>query len=117
MEPIISPFWFYLISVLSGLHSLIFILLAILIISLIIMVSIYIDDTVSEHIKPIKLIIILVIVLSVIQAFIPSKETCYQMLATSLITPNNVEVVGDKTKDIVDYIVESVDKIMEKEDE
>ena len=34
-----------------------------------------------------------------------------------MVTPNNITAVGETTEDIIDYIVESVDTLLEKEDE
>lgn len=34
-----------------------------------------------------------------------------------MITPNNIAVVGETAENIVDYIVESVDTLLEKEDD
>jgi hypothetical protein len=38
------------------------------------------------------------------------------MMAASLVTPNNIEAVGNTATDIVDYIVDSVDKILDDGD-
>ena len=48
---------------------------------------------------------------------LPSKETSYKILAASMVTPNNIAAVGETAEDIIDYIVESVDTLLEKEDE
>jgi hypothetical protein len=39
------------------------------------------------------------------------------MMAASLVTPNNIETIGNSATDMVDYIVDSVDKILDNEDE
>ena len=54
------------------------------------------------------LISILCIVLS------PSEKACYQMMAASIITPNNLETVGTTAENIIDYIIESVDHLLDE---
>lgn len=44
----------------------------------------------------------------------PSEKTCYKMIAATVVTPNNIEIVGNTTTDIIDYIIESVDTLIEK---
>lgn len=45
---------------------------------------------------------------------IPSKETYYQMMAASMITTENINIAGDTITDTVDYIVDSIDKLLEE---
>lgn len=45
---------------------------------------------------------------------VPNKETAYTMVALKYVTPNNIETVGDTTKDVVDYITDQIDKIVNK---
>ena len=47
--------------------------------------------------------------------FIPSKETCYQMIAAHYLTYENVDAVGGQAKEVVDYIFDKVDEVTEDE--
>ena len=48
-------------------------------------------------------------------AFMPSKETCYQMIAAHYLTYENVDAVGGQAKEVVDYIFDKVDEVTENE--
>lgn len=48
-------------------------------------------------------------------AFMPSKETCYQMIAAHYLTYENVDAVGGQAKEVVDYIFDKVDEVTEDE--
>ncbi len=43
--------------------------------------------------------------------FIPSKETCYQMMVASMITSDNIEITKNSAKGLVDYIVDKIDEL------
>ena len=58
--------------------------------------------------------IIAVISLSIC-AFMPSKETCYQMIAAHYMTYENVDAVGGQAKEVVDYIFDKVDEVTNDE--
>lgn len=58
-----------------------------------------------------KKLFIPLIVAVVLLTFLPSKETCYQMLIASQVTVENVDSAKETIKDIVDYIVEASEKI------
>lgn len=52
------------------------------------------------------------IISGILWALVPSPDTCYKMLAASLITPDNLNSVIGTGKDIVNYIVESATEIL-----
>lgn len=41
-------------------------------------------------------------------AFIPAKETCYQMMIASQVTDENIQSAEDVIKKFVDYIFEKL---------
>ena len=53
---------------------------------------------------------IIAVVSLAICAFMPSKETCYQMIAAHYLTYENVDAVGGQAKEVVDYIFDKVDE-------
>lgn len=121
MEPIINPLWFYLIDTLSGFGSMFCTIGGIGVGALIVgsIIAICFDLDLLKNLwksKITKMITILSIVLIVAGSFIPSESTAYKMLVASLVTPNNITVVGESATNVVDYIVESVDKIIESDD-
>lgn len=121
MEPIINPLWFYLIDTLSGFGSTFCAIGEVSVGALIIgsIIAICFDLDLFKNLwksKVTKMIAVLSIVLIVTGSFIPSESTAYKMLVASLVTPNNIATVGESATNIVDYIVESVDKIIETEE-
>lgn len=54
---------------------------------------------------------IVAVVSLAICAFMPSKETCYQMIAAHYLTYENVEIVGGQAKELVDYVLDRVNEI------
>lgn len=118
MEPIINPIWIYFINMSENLQMF-FVIVGILIAvgGAIVFFLILDDSSDSEEFKKrskpsIKAIIfgIFFIVLSI---FIPSKDTCYQMIALNMVTPNNIETVGESAEDFVDYVFDNIDKLLE----
>ena len=63
--------------------------------------------------KRIKQIAIAGFAFIIVGCLIPDTETAYQMLVASLVTPDNIAAVGDSASNIVDYIIESVNKLIE----
>lgn len=46
--------------------------------------------------------------------FIPSKETMYTMIVLDNVTSNNIQKFGENGKEIIEYIVKQVDKVVNK---
>ena len=121
MNPILSPFWFYLIGISD---SLITLFLRIggcaLVVAIILGVIGGIEYTDGDRnagckiLSYVKKFVIMGIITFSLAAIIPSEKTCYKMIAATVVTPNNIEMVGSTTTDIIDYIIESVDTLIEK---
>lgn len=47
----------------------------------------------------------------VLIVFIPSKDTCVEMVVASYVTPDNIDVGVEKTKETVDYIVNKIKEV------
>ena len=47
----------------------------------------------------------------------PTTETVYTMMVANEITSDNIQAVGKTGKDVVDYITDQIDKIVNKDDE
>ena len=117
MKPIINPLWFYLIDVVTGLDDIFFgLAFAIGIITAIILV-VGVCDIDFEHpdtIKKLKRVGAGIITCLILAGLIPSQDTCYKMMTAALVTPNNIAVVGEAATDVVDYIIDSVDQLLEE---
>lgn len=126
MNPIISPLWFYLIGIGADIQILLGIVggtiataagIALIISAIEYYNYNYNHESSLKIIKISKKYFMIGLMISFFAVFIPSKETCYQMIAATVVTPNNIEIVGETTTDIIDYIIESVDTLLEEEEE
>ena len=115
MTPIISPWWFYLFNIAEKI-SIISMVIAILL-GIVFIVYPIICICECEKIKFSKIFIILFIISGFFAIVTPTKETCYQMAAASLVTHDNLTAVGNTATDIIDYIVDSIDEILDDKEE
>lgn len=118
MEPIISPLWFYLIDTVTSL-KVVFMISGVLIWIVLGIVSVShlswdVDDFKEFWgYKYIKLIAAGGFIFLIVGCLIPGIETAYKMLVASLVTPDNIAAVGESVSSVVDYIIDSVDKLIE----
>lgn len=119
MKPIINPWLFYLIDKAEDITTpLILIGICFWVATIVIYFPADDNEEWAVHfLNKTKLIRILLTIGLIVATLLPSKETSYKMLAASMVTPNNITAVGETAEDIIDYIVESVDTLLEKEDE
>ena len=118
MKPIIHPIWFYLLDVGQSLGDTLMcfgVLFSIAgaIIYFICAVAAAENDDIPKQFSRLKGFLWIGVFVCVISGLIPSKETGYAMMAANIVTPNNIEAAGDTATDIIDYIVDSVDKLIE----
>ena len=106
---IINPWLFYLIDVAQNIGCFLFITGLIAIIGGIIAFL----ESKNEYLKTTIKIIILGMIFTFISMLIPSREVSYQMLAASLVTKDNIEYVTEAGKDLVDYIIETAERVSE----
>lgn len=120
MEPIINPLWFYLIDTVTSL-KVVFLVMGIFIWMVLGLVSMgylfwdfddFIDFWKDNRTKLISTIVIAAI-LTIVGCLIPGIETAYKMLVASFVTPDNITAVGESVSSVVDYIIDSVDKLIE----
>lgn len=120
-DPIISPYVFYLIDVLNSINK---ILTAAIIVGLGVEFGVFVNWLCGniEYKKMFSLTkkwIVGMAVILLLAVVIPSKETCYQMIVASQVTPANIQKAGDtidKSLDkISDFIVNTADKINKKD--
>ena len=123
MKPIISPLWFYLIGISGGVMGVTTALAALLIFAAIIMVICYGVEqdcsTPNEKLcsffkRNAKRSFIIGVVCAILATFTPSEKTCYQMMAASIVTPDNIETVINTTKDGVEWLIDTITEASEK---
>ena len=121
MEPIINPLYIYLISIISAFQiALEFIMfftgIAILVVGMLYFLGEITNKKIGKQI--LKTATITFIVSMLICIFVPDEDTCYKMMATSIVTPDNIETVKDETiktiEEIAD-ILQNKNSIAEKE--
>lgn len=114
MKPIISPLLVYFANVSDGLRLFLIIVMGI---SMIIFGTMFLDDP-SEYIpKHIKKFVIITTISALGIVFTPGKETIYTMIVLDQVTTDNIQAIGKTGKDIVDYIINQIDKVVNKDDE
>lgn len=114
----INPIWFYLMNVGDAFKNLLFIGgIAALLIAGLLCVIWYADDCVNpsdmdddekKTFKLFKKFIVASIIAIVIGIFVPSKETCIEMMIASQVTHENVTATKEEIYEIVDYITDKV---------
>lgn len=126
MKPIINPWLIYLINLFDNLRVLLIITLilfgcitiGILLTWFICVVDCYMDDDfIIACKKYLKKSIIWLFISGLLFITIPSKDTMYTMLVLDNVTSDNIQTIGKTGKDVVDYIVNQIDKIVNNKDE
>lgn len=67
--------------------------------------------------KEAKRSLIIGIILIVIGTFIPNKETIYTMAVFDVLTVENIQSAGETGKEVIDYVVDQIDRIVNGDDE
>lgn len=116
---IINPLWFYLISVSSNLQIVCGIIAccALMIIFISVLISPLLENMDTDFKGLDTKLLIIGIICAFISVLVPSKETCYQMMVASLVTKDNIEITAEAGKEAVDYIVDSIDKLLDEQEE
>lgn len=126
MKPIISPWLIYLIDLVDKFQVIINIALVVLGFTIIglgiawLLFSMEYDQDDSIIVtckKYLKKSIIWFVVSGLLFAVVPSKDTMYVMLTLDNVTTDNIQAIGKTGKDVVDYITDQIDKIVNKDDE
>ena len=115
MNPIISPVWFYLIHIANMAHGLSFVLLVVSIFSLMLLSAGGVDfnqQTEKENSrlrnKWVNICIIVMVVCNILFLLIPDENTMYAMLATSVVTPDNISVGEEHIINLITNIVNAI---------
>lgn len=114
MKPIISPWTIYFASRADSLKILAGCILICCIIAICIaFIEGDIDyGSVLTHKSFMKKCAIVSVISAVTLVITPSAETIYTMAVVNEITPDNIQAVGKTGKDVVDYITDQIDKVV-----
>ena len=114
MKPIISPWLIYFASRADNLTTFFGVIAGIC--SIIAMGAFFAGlagyDEPFKFRKTISKLIIGCVVMTIITIMTPNTETIYTMAAVNEITPDNIQTIGKTGKNVVDYITDQIDKIV-----
>lgn len=114
MKPIISPWLIYFASRANNLTTFFGVIAGIC--SIIAMGAFFAGlagyDEPFKFRKTIIKSIIGCVVMTIITIMTPNTETIYTMAVVNEITPDNIQTIGKTGKDVVDYITDQIDKIV-----
>ena len=116
---IINPWWFYLSDVVNAMDFVftLFSGFGVIVCGVFFLcITGYAEVTSKETLKKnwsiLKKGAIIAMIFILVAIAIPTKNTVYKMLAASLVTQENIQIVGETATDVVDYIVEKIDEVV-----
>lgn len=113
MKPIISPWIIYFAGRVDALH--IFFGILGVIFGAIAVIAFMQGDDEGEPFKYKSIItkfLIGCVLMAIVIVMTPNTETIYTMAVVNEITPDNIQAVGKTGKDVVDYITDQIDKVV-----
>lgn len=121
--PIINPWWLYLYSIVGGISTVLEVSLMCGLIAFTIIAGFRIaaavdppDDEILDIIKKFfKRIIIGMACITISYILVPNQDLMMKMFILNNITYENLETVGGVTKEGFDYVMESIDELINKE--
>lgn len=113
MKPIVSPWTIYFASRADSLK----ILAGCILICCIIAICIAFIEGVLTHKSFMKKCAIVSVISAVTFVITPSTETIYTMAVVKEITPDNIQAIGKTSKDVIDYITDQIDKVINDKEE
>ena len=126
MKPIISPWLIYLIDLFDNLKGLLTVALILLGCTAVVLSIIWFfssmdyeqdEEPVVACKKYLKKSVIWLCVSGLLFTIIPSKDTMYTMLVLENVTTDNIQAIGKTGKDVVDYITDQIDKVVNDKEE
>lgn len=124
MKPIINPWLIYLINLFDNLNVLLSAVLFLLGCAVATLLIIWFfnsmdrnDNCIVACKKCLKKLIIWLCVSSLLFTAIPSKDTMYTMIVLDNVTTDNVQAIGKTGKDVIDYITDQIDKVVNDKEE
>lgn len=118
MNPIISPWLIYFAELADSINmTFLFVALIAFIIMAFAFIP-YMDNKKDETLKQcLKKSFIWFCISIAILVITPSKDTVYTMVVLDNVTTDNIQAIGKTGKDVVDYITEQIDKVVNEDDE
>lgn len=115
MNPVISPWVFYWISISNTVRAVAFLCAIATVLGTLGFGGIALDNyNAREHsnaVKWAKRFAVGLVISLVLCVLIPSEETCYKMLAANMFTEKNVTAATEYVTDVIDYAVDKVKEL------
>ena len=121
MTPIISPWFFYLLSISTGIKILFGVITLIFIGATVVKLIdadsyVHESESMKSAFKRAKEFFIAAIVFAILTILVPDDKTCVQMLIADNITYERLEVVGKTVEDIYGDILNFANNLVENKD-
>lgn len=121
MEPIINPWLIYFASVADNICFASLIITVTAAIALLFLLCFYIATKIEDgEVRETKILRtwsirsgIATLIFLLITVFTPSRNTVIAMIAANAITPNAIEAAAEAGKDVVDYLTESIEDLID----
>ena len=126
MKPIINPWLIYLIDLFDNLKGLLTVALFLLGGAAVALVIIWFfnsldyeqdEEPIVACKKYLKKSVIWLCVSGLLFTVIPSKDTMYTMIVLDNVTTDNIQAIGKTSKDVIDYITDQIDKVVNDKEE
>mgnify|MGYP004529342061 CR=1 FL=1 len=126
MKPIINPWLVYLIDLFDNLKGLLTIALILLGCAVVILSIIWFFSSIDYGQdegpivtckKYLKKSVIWLCISGLLFTVIPSKDTMYTMIVLDNVTTDNIQAIGKTGKDVIDYITDQIDKVVNDKEE
>ena len=126
MKPIINPWLIYLINLFDNLNVLLTAALFLLGCAVVVLSIIWFfssmdyeqdEEPIVSCKKYLKKSVIWLCVSGLLFTVIPSKDTMYTMIVLDNVTTDNIQAIGKTGKDVIDYITDQIDKVVNDKEE
>ena len=118
MNPIISPWLIYFAELADSINTTFLFVVWIAFIIMAFAFIPYMDNKKDETLKQcLKKSFIWFCISIAIVVITPSKDTVYTMVVLDNVTTDSIQEIGKTGKDVVDYITDQIDKIVNDKDE
>ena len=118
MNPIISPWLIYFAELADSINTTFLFVVWIAFIIMEFAFIPYMDNKKDEILKQcLKKSFIWFCISIAIVVITPSKDTVYTMVVLDNVTTDSIQAIGKTGKDVVDYITDQIDKIVNDKDE
>lgn len=113
--PIIKPSLIYLINLCDNFKTALFIVMLVVGFAAAVSLYEYLNEEEERRYfsERFKILIVALISSSALNIALPSEKTCYTMLVSSQLTPQNIQSVGNDLKSAVDCIFEKINELEE----